>query len=304
MSNAEVSEKLTMSHLKVDGDLALRGEFSTKIDLSFSNIRSNLDLSRAKLVSLDLTSSKLNELRLGSGVHQPPQWPDEGVLILRNTTVNAIQDGLEPDPWPPELVLDGFTYQHLGGFVGQMTAADKAARPVTMTDADMAARPVSWFISWLARDKAYTPQPYKQLADLLRDAGENGMADTIVYEGWERERDQSSGSARWWGLTLLKYTIGYGLGYRYFWSLFWVCGFVLMGIVVLHWSGALRSNGLTWAVFCSLDLLLPVVRLDNRHKEYIQQMSGCGIYYFYIHQLAGWILASFLIAGLSGLPQL
>ena len=53
--------------------------------------------------------------------------------------------------------------------------------------------------------------------------------------------------------------------------------------------------------FYSLDLLLPVVRLREQHYDI--DLQGRVRYYFYVHQIMGYVLASFLIAGLSGLTK-
>lgn len=290
MTGATVSGALVIESVAVGDTLFMRGaEVGDRVSMSFGSI-GNLDLSGARLGTLDLTGSKIGVLRLGSAMHESAQWREDALLVLWNTEVDALQDRSERDQWP-RLILDGFTYQRLGGFAG------------ATADADMLSRRVSWFTEWLAKDEEYSPQPYRQLAGFFRTAGDNRKADAILYSGRERERDESVGLA-WWGLTLLKYTIGYGLGYRQFWSLYWVAGFVLTGVIVLWRSDAIRTNGLPWTVACSFDLLLPVVRLNDRHRDYVQEMAGLGIYYFYVHQIAGWVLASFLIAGLSGLPQL
>lgn len=294
MIAAEFSGELNMGGLDVSGNLFMsKGAiFAKHVNLSYANIGSNLDLSGAQFVTLSLAGSRLGELRLGSAEHEPTQWPEGGggLLILQNTIAEAVQDRLEPDPWPPRLVLDGFTYRRLGG-----STAAKA-------EVDMASRPVSWFTDWLAKDQDYSRQPYRHLADLLRAAGDDGMANSIIYASRERLREQSEGRT-WLGLTVLKYTIGYGLGYRYFWSIFWVAAFVVIGAVVLRVSRT-KTTSVFWALFCSFDLLLPIVKLDPQHREDVKEMGGLGMYYFYFHQLAGWVLASFIGAGLAGLTQL
>ena len=51
----------------------------------------------------------------------------------------------------------------------------------------------------------------------------------------------------------------------------------------------------------SLDLLLPIIQLRPKHYEI--DLQGSVRYYFYFHQIMGYVLASFLIAGLSGLTK-
>ena len=110
------------------------------------------------------------------------------------------------------------------------------------------------------------------------------------------------------GFTLLKVTVGYGIGYRYFFALVWVALFFVLGWIALEKlsesddpdSKPKRS----WIFACSLDMLLPVVKLDKGHSAYIEKKEGFWRNYFYLHQIAGWVLASFLIAGLSGATRL
>lgn len=61
-------------------------------------------------------------------------------------------------------------------------------------------------------------------------------------------------------------------------------------------------NGMPWGFSYSLDLLLPIIRLREYHYEKVN-VKGWARYYFYLHQLMGYLLAYFLIAGLSGLTK-
>ena len=63
-------------------------------------------------------------------------------------------------------------------------------------------------------------------------------------------------------------------------------------------------NGLgSWSdkIVFSMDTLLPIIRL--REKNYHIDLRGGLAYYFYFHKIIGYVLASFLIAGLSGLTK-
>ncbi len=100
--------------------------------------------------------------------------------------------------------LNGFTYERLGG----VDASSKAA---------VAQRGSKWFVDWLARDKPYTPQPYQQASKVLRAMGQPEMADDVLYAGRERERKEAwegGDKLRWFGLSMLNWTIGYGIGHR------------------------------------------------------------------------------------------
>lgn len=52
----------------------------------------------------------------------------------------------------------------------------------------------------------------------------------------------------------------------------------------------------------SVDRFLPVVRLREYHYSKIE-LRGWLVYYFYFHQMMGFILASLLIAGVTGLAE-
>jgi hypothetical protein len=57
-------------------------------------------------------------------------------------------------------------------------------------------------------------------------------------------------------------------------------------------------------LFCSFDMLLPIIEFDKRHAEEVLKHPGNGVrYYFYVHQLIGYLLAFFLVAGLAGITK-
>ena len=180
------------------------------------------------------------------------------------------------DAWPDKLAIVGLTYDGIAN-----------------TDDD--------FHAWFERQK-YSRQPYEQLATVMQARGEIEMATKVRYDERKGDRDRSYSEHRWllfgW-LTLLKWGIGYG--YYPYQALYWVVGFVLLGSIVLFISGEGRRNGLPYGVSYSFDLLLPIIRLREQH--YSIDLAGWVRYYFYAHKIAGWVLASILVAGLSGLTK-
>lgn len=115
------------------------------------------------------------------------------------------------------------------------------------------------------------------------------------------------------GLSVLDLTIGYGLGNRYFRVLWWVGGLTLVGAFVLIGIGSHAWAEFPSIFFASLDQLLPIISLDKAHDVLIfgdlkakppceAQAFGVRVY-FYLHKILGWVLASFLVAGLGGLTQ-
>jgi hypothetical protein len=269
-------------------------EFDGAVSLIFAEIGSNLHLRGAVLSRLDLTGTRIGgELTLASP-WSSPQWKDGGRLVLRNASVDAIQDTAEEGVWPPGLDLDGFTYRRLGGLGAG-------------AEADVASRGSRWFIDWLAKDEPYTPQPSQQCAQVLRQMGHPEMANAVLYAGREREREQAwrtGNNPRGTGLTLLKWTIGYGYGQRLLWRpLAWVVALVAAGTAMLHLTGVPSelAGSKAAVVAYSFDTLLPIVELEKAHADV--PLMGFAKYYFYFQKLMGWALASFLIAGLSGLTK-
>jgi hypothetical protein len=220
----------------------------------------------------------------------------------------------------------------------------------------MLARPLACYIAWLRRDPTSSPQPYEYLAHVFREVGEPEKASDILYAARERRRRQifDHGRAerrnwrqwlgigtyfRWLGMSLLKWTIGYGLGGRYFRVLGWVGGLTVLGTVLLKVYGAQVENSWLPSLFASFDELLPVITLDKAHETMIfgdtsAKTAGTTlppqaqpvpqpppaqvqplpaptasaqpywlVIYFYWHKIAGWVLGSFLVAGLAGLTQ-
>ena len=271
--------KLQMKLVKVQDNIDMHGVKVTSSDqpsLNFAEI-GNLDISGSTLPSLDLTGSRIHgEFRLASQKHPKITWNQDSKLILRNTEVGTLHDSQQA--WPGNLELEGFTYRGLGG--------------------DMATRDISWFEEWLGRQKKYSPQPYEHLASILRKTGHKEKANAVLYAAREDERREATG-LDWLSLTLLKVFIGYG--YRIYYSLYWSLGFIVLGVLALRVSGQGPAHGMPYGIAYSLDILLPIIRLRERHYEI--DLIGWARYYFYLHKLMGYVLASFLIAGLSGLTQ-
>jgi hypothetical protein len=300
LTGAKVAGTLDMASTDIGHDLFMysvsehRPEFDGDISLIFAEIGRSLDVRGAVLSGLDLTGTRIDgELTLASP-SWAPQWNDGAKLVLRNASVDAIQDTDEEGVWPPVLDLDGFTYRRLGG---------RGAG----AEAGVAKRGSRWFIDWLAKDEPYTPQPSQQCAQVLRDIGHPEMANAVLYAERERERKQtwrSGNKVRAIGLLLLKLFVGYGYGIRLLWHpLAWVAALVVAGTVVLHLTWVpIALVGSVWAVVAySLDMLLPIVELEKSFADIV--LHGFAKYYFYFQKLMGWVLASFLIAGLSGITK-
>jgi hypothetical protein len=282
LRGSKVTGALDLESIEVHGNVLLGGgaEFSGPVNLIFGNI-GELELANSTFHSeVDITGAQTrSDLVLGP---PPPHWSSDSTLNLHNARADAIQDSR--DSWPAKLDLTGFTYRSLGG-----VHTDERDR--------MADRPVKWFKSWLAKGQ-YSPQPYVQLAAVLRDAGRPDAADAILSAGKQRERQDVGGLQRVW-LTTLDWSVGYG--YHVERTFYWVAGFILVGVVVLRVSGEGRRHGMPYGLAYSFDLLLPIIHLREMH--YSIELAGWPRYYFYVHKFMGYVLASFLAVGVSGLVK-
>ena len=293
--------KLDMYNASVGGSLLMRNtEFDKPAYLIFLSVGSNLDVRGTTLRRLDLTGSRVEgEIQLGSSDEEKTNWKeckDENKdchapkLILRNTSVDALQDtkGVWPDHLERE--FEGFTYDRLGGF--DTSEQDKPYE-----------RGSSWFIEWLAKDDSYSPQPYRHLAGVFRAAGHEDMADDILVANRDRERRETDWwPLKWLWLLALKSFIGYGYGLRYFYALIWAAGLALVGTFILHRAKEEDKGGIKLGFWYSLDMLLPIIHLRERHYTDVD-LNTWAKYYFYFHKIMGYVLISFVLAGLSGLTE-
>jgi hypothetical protein len=206
------------------------------------------------LGNFSLTSTKVvKEFQLGSGSHPPVEWKDNSELILRNTEVGNLQD--VPESWPDtlKLQLDGFVYHGLSG-------DDKT---------DMATREISWLKEWLGKHKSYSPRPYQQLAQILRNAGYEEKATAILFEGKKRQQKETKTLwPNWWLLFLQWLFIGYG--YCSFRVLYWVLPLCVLGMLTLHLSGQDVAHRMKyWGLCYSLDMLLPIIELHKPNYDIV-----------------------------------
>ena len=216
MSGSNFFAHLSLESVRVGRDVYMRNvKFAhlgreTSIEFMFAEVGGNLDLSGTTFPTMDLTGTIIHgEFRLGSARDGPACWQDGARLVLRNARVGALQDRKEA--WPESIVIDGFTYAHIGGFSRQSDT--------------MATRELSWLKVWLEKAE-YSPQPYEQLANIFRQTGNKEKSDSILYTKKQRERGNTSG-LHWMGMWLQEAVIGYGFRYRR--SLYWVAGLTAMG---------------------------------------------------------------------------
>jgi hypothetical protein len=136
--------------LQAVGSLVIRPEGPTAVEMVFAHIGGNLDLRGVSGASI------AGDLELGGLPRKSLNWTGrswEHGLTLRNTHIGNLMDAQNAWPLPAQgqLHLDGFSFNHLGGFEGE-------------TGAEMRKRGMDWWDDWARRDRDYSPAPYARLA--------------------------------------------------------------------------------------------------------------------------------------------
>jgi uncharacterized protein YjbI with pentapeptide repeats len=298
MKNASFDGALDADSLKAGGDLFMSdANCAHKVDMVFAHVGGNLDLRGATLAGLDLSGASIAaDLRLG-GSHKSAVWTgnsgEPGVLTVHNTHIGNLMDAKDAWPSKGQLHLDGFSFNHLGGFAGE-------------TGPVMRARGIEWWDNWARLDPDYSPAPYAQLAAAL--AGDRDAANEMRYYGRVRERETETGLAYVWS-GFLQWVAGYGIGTYTFRVLYWVIGISLAGAALL-WKTvpAAKQHGPIWCFGASLSRLLPVIEINKEFTEFFndpkrERLTGWQSFIFSVIGIVGFVLAAILGAAVSGLTQ-
>ncbi|MEA3225993.1 MAG: hypothetical protein U9Q07_08585, partial [Planctomycetota bacterium] len=242
--------------------------------------------------------------------------PEKAELDLRSAKIGTLWD--DPKSWPEsgKLFLHGLVYDT----IDNEAPTDAKSR-----------------IGWLQRqydeeaEKAkdqFHPQPYEQLAAVFRKSGRDEDAKKILIE---KNKDK----ARFTKLMLSERSLHYlsgliiGYGYRpwrtvryglvivlFGWFLFWA-GY-RADVMTLANEGEDTSGGFHALVY-SLDVFVPLVdlrqasyRLPNANRtgrvriseNFDIPMPGRVLrYWFWFEILAGWVLTTFFVVGVTGLVR-
>ena len=293
---------LSMQGIDVKRDVFLGGKFSAKGDVRLvgATVGGQLECSGSfespDGYALMLDTAVVKGLLIIHG-----RFRAEGGVDLSNTTVGAFV--YDETVWPRGgLSLKGFTYGSIHGSRG----ANKRLR-------------------WLDGMKEFSPQPYEQLARVLRQMGHEHDAREVLIAKQRRMRDR--GGLSWGsrlGNWLLEWTVGYG--YRARCALWWMLVFFALGsgFAGLGWRAglfvpsaqsepsALRPAQAVaprfHATLYSLDRFsLPPLDLGQKAAWQPHERGNCDPWYwafqiyFILHSLAGWTLTGLLIAALTGI---
>lgn len=217
--------------------------------------------------ALTLSHAHVEELIL------TPRRPIDGSVSLAYARIGVLLDDVAT--WPARLRLNGCTYQSLRG------------------------RGLDRRVAWVSRDpEGFRPQPYEQLAGWhLRD-GNDDLARRALLAKQRAMRATRGRAGRMWGW-LLDWTVGYG--YRPWLAWVWLMFLVAVGTTVfgLEPPRSIRppdERPQFQAFIYTLDLLVPFGAFGQRE---VWDPVGWTRWVAYMLIVAGWVLATALVAGVT-----
>lgn len=309
-------DPLSIIEATIKGDASFHEGFTINgvVDMRLAQVGRGLSFNHARFTGtgdsgLDAERAHIDGTLYWVAITHTPRTE----LDLANARAGTLWDDRSSWPAPGRLFLEGFVY---GDFSGGPTDGPSRLR-------------------WLAlQPPGYRPQPYGQLARVLRARGSDiGAIDVLIAKEDARRRRNGLGwGERLWG-ELLDATIGYG--YRPLRAIWWIAGFVALGTLLFGWGYRERAITPTEsaaydcfvqsgepprhyppfnAVVYSLENFLPIVDLHQgtywrpnpRHGSggRLRALSGTMLrWYLWLHILAGWIITPLLAAGLTGLVR-
>ncbi|MFE4664758.1 membrane-associated oxidoreductase [Streptomyces sp. NPDC056716] len=257
-----VDGDVVMKRARVRGWIGLRGARITgRLDLS------HIDLARPGEAVLRAGNATIGQLWLRGGP------PVDGRVGLRHAQMDVLF--LEPEVVPGPVYLEGLVYTSL-------IPGEPAARRLPLLERD---------------GDGYVPYAYEQLTAAYRRIGDDDAARRVQLAKQRRRRATLSWYGRVWG-TVQDATVGYG--FRPLRACGWLLSLVAVGSVAfgLHHPRPLKPSEAPGfdPVFYTLDLLLPVISFGQESAfapdGWYQKLS-------YVLVLAGWILASTVVAGVA-----
>lgn len=321
------------------GGFVSKGE----IDLVRAHIGGHAQLRGAFSDLVDLTGATIGgELQFDQGGEHSPTWSDGARLILRNVSAGAFAGGLDSLKMKPAKTkfvrtdLQGLTYQRIGGL--QSVKATKSSPSLATADSkDL----IDWLRSDAPVTGPFTPQPYRQLADALDAVGAEGKAKDVRRGLFQHEREADTGVPRLRKVSLVFNGVFVGYGYRSYYALAWFAAAIVVAIlaaITLAPGAQITSvrDALAWGSF-GLDTAIPLIDLNFENRRFlgrefptcspaapglppafpggpitppardcnpqIADLPGGVGAVFSALRLAGFVIISYLVAGVTGLAS-
>jgi hypothetical protein len=263
---------LRASHLTVGEDIFADEEFAVhgSLDLSPCRVNGMIDLATENIEgTVDLGQARADVLRLSG--------KPRGEILLTDMTVRVLEH--HPVDWPQEhgLDLQGLTYASL--------------QPLDL--------PVGQWLKWLRRGlpEGYRPQPYAQLATMLRTVGNDRDSRVVLLARQRHRRKHLPLWSKPWGW-LQDLAVGYG--YVPWRAAGWLGVLWLAGWLYFRDQQPLpQPPGSTTdyqPALYALDLLLPVLSIGQRNAIHFGGVAqGVAV----LITVCSWILGIAVLAGLT-----
>jgi hypothetical protein len=307
LANAKFKDELALIAITVSGTLSFEGtQFH---DLQKSSPDPDVRLNSAKIDTIEYKGiQNLNEVDL-SGAHV-----DKLLISLPLEKNNqGEKKTINESNWlrfiPKHLKVFGFTYNQVVVEQGP-------------TDSD-------WYFDLQAKITDYSPQPYEQAAKVLVESGRPDLANKMLRLRMDKEKQEAKKNdnyLRYSALLIFGWTIGYGIGLGPFRPILVLSIFFIIGTFVCHSTRGFQEMnkllvsksliddnpgsrdipnkkkiGFAESAAYSADLMMPLINLWGKHDKI--DMPGKRRYYFYFHKMLGWLMFTFIAAGVAGLIQ-
>jgi hypothetical protein len=319
---------LNASGAVIDGSVllaSLAAGASTEVDglVDFTSARVGNNFVVDHMTFSGTPSTRHGLAAAGLSVHDALVWQDVvlehgAILDLSGASVSGLLDEEKSWPEPGKLLIDGFSYAGLPG--------NSSYNPAWSSPVDARSR-----LRWLGLQPEFHPQPYRQLAKVLRENGDDaGAIEVLVAQQDARFRNSNWRGRVWAGF--LRITVGYG--HKPLRTVMWSVAVILLGWLMVALGGRAGVMRATWPdtppaaeaakyeklhpLLYSLDVFLPFVNLHqerywwpdaNAHGDCVVlnrrlKLSGAVLrYYLWMQVIAGWLLSAIFVAGVTGLMR-
>ena len=268
----ENGRALNAEGLTVGQDMLCRKSFSARgeVNLAGAHIVGRLDLTGASLENENGRALNAERLSVGQDIACREGFSARGEVSLVNAKAASFAD--DPASWPATIRLRGFVYDDLGN--------DHTS--------------VRQRLGWLTRNTdGYVPQAYDQLATVYRNAGRDEWARRVAIAK-QRKRRSAFNPLSW----LWYATVGYG--YRTWLAGAWLTVLLAVGTWLFsraHMIATVAHPPAFHPFAYTTDVVLPIVGLGQKSAW---QPQGPALYWSWALTMAGWILATAVVAGLTG----
>lgn len=206
---SKIDEALRADLLDVKGTVFLSKGFRAQgaVHFNSSRIGGDFDCTRARFdTGLAIERASVQ----GAFYWREVTIAGSAGLDLLNTSVDNLTDDRGSWPSPGHLEIHGFVYKRLG------LASPRQAKER---------------LNWLALQKSFASQPYRQLASVLKTEGDDAGTQMVLFEmeHKRREKEDKNRLEKLWS-DALRWTISYG--YYPIWALRWLLRSMILGLVL------------------------------------------------------------------------